>query len=506
MPHGRRHSGLAATFSSITIRIRLMSNELECVIQYRPASVRTAFAVWSVILPIISAPLLLGFAGLIIATCLVLYFSLGGPAVTSEQFIRIMTCYCILALIAVPVAALTALTGDHRITITKDGICFPLFMLPMLKMRRQRPWSEFSEISYLTSSSSPQNNKIALLLTSGERINLDTQAFSQAELEQLLLSFEVCGAVKADNDVKQLRRSLKAENRLTDGMSYTEVWEQELGQRFHATVFVPLEPGQALLNGHLEVVRQLAFGGLSAIYLAQKDARELLILKEAVIPLNADNERKSKAIELFEREARLLVGLNHDRIAKVYDHFVENNRNYLLIEYINGQNLRQYVAKNGPQPEGTVLTWAKSMAEILAYLHSGSPPIVHRDITPENLILKDETIHLIDFGAANEFLGTATGTVVGKQAFISPEQFRGKTTPASDVYSLGGTLHFLLTGQNPLAIAVCNPRKLRPEISEPLNELIAQCTAQDSSSRPTAKQLADRLTELIRSPAAMSTG
>lgn len=471
-----------------------MSNELECIIQYRPAYVRTAFAAWSIAMPIIAVPLVVILCCLILA-CVTGFFNLQSP------FLAIVTFFCIAAAIYLPVAAITAITGDHRITITKDGICFPLFMLHALKMRRQRRWSEFAEISILRSSTSPENNKIALLLTTGERITLDASVFSQSELERLLLSFEVCATgIKTDDEVKQLRKSLKSENRLTDGISFTEVWEQELGQRFHATVFVPLEPGQTLLNGHLEVVRQLAFGGLSAIYLAQKNARELMILKEAVIPLNADNELKSKAVELFEREAQLLVALNHNQIAKVYDHFVENNRNYLLLEYINGQNLRQYVAHNGYQPEQIALRWAKSMAEIVAYIHSGSPPIVHRDITPENLILKDDVIHLIDFGAANEFIGTATGTVVGKQAFISPEQFRGKATPASDIYSLGGTLHFILTAQNPLALTVCHPRKLVPEISVELDEIIARCTSLDASCRPTAKELVALLEPLVKSP------
>lgn len=468
-----------------------MSNELECVIQYRPASVRAIFAVWSVLMPIIAVSTIL-FLGL----CL---FSLCAQVFTLQsQFLSVLSFLCIGAAIAVPIAALTAFTGDHNISITKDGVCFPLFMLPALKMRRHRPWSEFAEISYL--SSSDGKGKISILFNSGEHVTLDRSALSQSDLERLLISFEVCATgVRSNDDIKQLRRSLKSENLLTDGISFTEVWEQELGQRFHSTVFVPLEPGQKLSNGRLEIIRQLAFGGLSAIYLVQRDSRELLILKEAVIPQNANSERKNKAVELFEREARLLVALDHERIAKVHDHFVENNRNYLVIEYINGQNLRHYVAQNGRQSEQTVLDWTKQMAEILAYLHSGTPPIVHRDITPENLMVKDGNIHLIDFGAANEFLGTATGTVIGKQAFISPEQFRGKATPASDVYSLAGTVHFLLTGQNPLALTVCHPRKVIPEISQELNDIIARCTSQDANQRPASKQLVAALDALSRS-------
>lgn len=478
-----------------------MSNELECVIQYRPAAVRAAFAVWSVILPVIAVSMILFLGVCLITVCYYPIFKV------QSQMLSAITFLSMGAAIGLPVAAITAITGDHRISITKDGACFPLFMLLPLKMRRHRRWSEFAEISYLTSSKSPDSGKISIIFNSGERVILDTSAFEQTDLEKLLVSFEVCATgVKSCDEVKQLRRSLKSENLLSDGNSFTEIWEQELGQRFHSTVFVPLEPGQSLMNGRLEVIRQLAFGGLSAIYLAQKDSRELLILKEAVMPLNADSELKSKAAELFEREARLLVALTHDRVAKVHDHFVENNRNYLLMEYINGQNLRQYIAQNGHQSEETVLDWTKQMAEILAYLHSGTPPIVHRDITPENLILKDGKIHLIDFGAANEFLGTATGTIIGKQAFISPEQFRGKATPASDIYSLAGTVFFLLTGQNPVALTVCHPQKIVSQISDELDGIIASCTSQNVNERPTAKDLLSMIETLSNTPRKVGVG
>src|SRR5262249_22800632 len=161
-----------------------------------------------------------------------------------------------------------------------------------------------------------------------------------------------------------------------------------------------------------------------------------------------------KAHELFNREAQLLSKLNHPQIVKVLDHFVENGRSYQLLEYLNGQDLRQHVRQNGVRREDEVLAWGIQMAEILKYLHEQDPPIVHRDVTPDNFVLRqDGSIVLIDFGAANEFVGNATGTLVGKQAFISPEQFRGKSVTASDIYALGGTLHFLLTGEDPEALS-----------------------------------------------------
>jgi serine/threonine protein kinase len=99
------------------------------------------------------------------------------------------------------------------------------------------------------------------------------------------------------------------------------------------------------------------------------------------------------------------------------------------------------------------------------------------------MITPSGEIVLIDFGAANQYLGNATGTIVGKQFYISPEQFRGKATPASDIYSLGGTIFFLLTGIDPDALAVAKPARQRSDVSTTMNELVARCTALDEKQR-----------------------
>ena len=111
------------------------------------------------------------------------------------------------------------------------------------------------------------------------------------------------------------------------GHSYTQIWEEELGRRFHATSFVPpSEPDHTLKDGRLKVVRQLAFGGFSAIYLAQKEGNELVILKEAVVPPSSNEEAKLAAQEYLAKEAEILSGLSHPQIARVLDVFVEDAR------------------------------------------------------------------------------------------------------------------------------------------------------------------------------------
>ncbi|MFA6558405.1 MAG: protein kinase, partial [Candidatus Obscuribacterales bacterium] len=132
---------------------------------------------------------------------------------------------------------------------------------------------------------------------------------------------------------------------------------------------------------------------------------------------------------------------------------------------------------------GLVLQWAEQIALIIDYLHKQEPPVIHRDLTPDNLVLRpDGTIVAIDFGAANEFIGNATGTFVGKQSYIAPEQFRGKACLQSDIYAFGGTLYYLLTGEDPEALSQSEPGE-KIELSAQLNDLVKRCTDLEVETR-----------------------
>ena len=104
---------------------------------------------------------------------------------------------------------------------------------------------------------------------------------------------------------------------------------------------------------------------------------------------------------------------------------------------------------------------------------------------------------LIDFGAANEFVGTATGTLVGKQAYISPEQLRGKASTSSDIYALGGTLYFLLTGTDPEALSASRPKSQNESVSSAVDDLVKQCTEMEEHDRfPHARDIKAVLSKL----------
>lgn len=424
-----------------------------------------------------------------------------------------------LGLMLLPIVGtlLTLAFADNRIIATRSGLYFPAFIIPFLKvkMRRQFPWSSIKRMEIRPHEKESGRATLLIMVDGGGAIKLNASSIAPSEMEQLLIATELWGAESdCDRSLIEYKEQLQSRTDQSSHLSYTTMWEQELERRFASTSFVPLEPGALLQSGRLKLVRQLSFGGLSAVYLCQKDSKKLVVLKEAVVPPGANEEIRAKAGELFEREARLLMKLSHPLIVPVLDYFVENGRNYMLLEYINGQDLRQFVKQHGRQSERKVLQWGKQICEILAYLHSQVPPIVHRDVTPDNLVLReDDSLVLIDFGAANEFVGTATGTLVGKQCFIAPEQFRGKAVVQTDLYALGCTLYFLTVGSDPEALSTSHPGESMKSlfgtsasgerISDEFDRLVADLTAMDLESRiASASEAKERIERLLVASAA----
>lgn len=293
--------------------------------------------------------------------------------------------------------------------------------------------------------------------------------------------------------------------------SFTSIWDEEYSARYAPTLFVPLAPGDELQSGKIKITELVTCGGSAAIYSAANPDGIQIIVKEAVIPKNSSDVLKQKAIELFNREAILLSRLDHPNIAKVIDHFVENEHHYEVIEYIDGLDLRRFVKERGPQPTDFVLNWIQQISEILVYLHTQEPPVIHRDLTPDNLVLRvDGQLVLIDFGAANVFVGTATGTMVGKQSYMPPEQLRGKSVPQSDIYSLGCTCFYLLTGKDPTPLEVSKveasdeSEDVSPHV---LNAFLEKCTAIEVSDRfGSAIEVFDEITRIRRARASDKGG
>lgn len=375
---------------------------------------------------------------------------------------------------------------DRHLAFNSSGMLFPNGMLPQLDWRKKRNWSDLSALSFIKAQLNSEN-KLQFYFESGGSASLAINRLSKQDLDKLFSSLDKYAEhVRRSPELVAFRHETLSE--LGKDKSFTSIWEEELASSFTATNFVALSPESRLQNGGIKVIMHLSSGGLSAVYLVER-GKQVLVLKESVLPPGTSETQRQKSREMFKREAEMLMKLKHEQIAKVLDHFQENDRDYLLLEYIPGATLREYVRRHGAQSESKVLDWAKQIAEILAYLHSQDPPVLHRDLTPDNLMITPSgKIVLIDFGAANHFLGTATGTIVGKQFYIAPEQFRGKAAPASDIYALGASIYFLLTGSDPEALAQSHPKQRSALVSAEADALVARCTALQQKDRISTSQ------------------
>jgi serine/threonine protein kinase, bacterial len=252
-----------------------------------------------------------------------------------------------------------------------------------------------------------------------------------------------------------------------------------------------------------QVLRTLGQGGMGTTYLAWNAATEnaahpqLLVLKQ----MNADMVKIAKAQELFEREAHTLKCLNHPGIPKYYDFFVEGGKKYLAMELVHGQDLEKLVYVKGPVIPKQAIAWMIQTCDILDYLHSQEPPLIHRDIKPANLMVRNSNnrIVVLDFGAVKE-IGTAPGTRIGAEGYCAPEQERGQPLTQSDLYAIGPTLIFLLTGENPFKFYRQQGRSFRfdvtniPTITPQLREIIERATEPLPRDRyQTAKELTTAL-------------
>lgn len=406
--------------------------------------------------------------------------------------------------------------ADTKLIVSKESLRLPWQYLFDSKFCIARSWTTLIEVEFafndrvsLLERMHPQ--RMILHFADGANVTLLLNGLSKADLKEFILAVQAYALhAKFKPALNTLDLNLGAIGpRQSVHASFTQMWEEELENRFGSTIFVPLEPGQVIDyqstggSRSLKIEGQLSFGGLSAVYLVSRpeasaaEQSRLYVLKEAVMPLSTDDALKAKALEMFERESMLLSALNHDRIARVLDYFVSAGRNYILLEHIEGVDLRCFIAEQGAQPPAVVVRWLLEAAKILQFLHGQNPPIIHRDVTPDNLVLaRDGCLSLIDFGAANALLGTATGTLVGKQSYIAPEQFRGKAGLSSDIYSLGATIYFSVTGTEPEPLTELRAGKV-VALPSGLDQLIFDCTRQDVSERiKTADELIDRVHKL----------
>jgi serine/threonine protein kinase len=233
---------------------------------------------------------------------------------------------------------------------------------------------------------------------------------------------------------------------------------------------VTLESG-SLLNNRYRIDSQLGKGGMGTVYLAYDQTLQLKVAVKENLSPDTDSEVQ------FQREARMLASLRHPNLPRVTDHFILHDVQYLVMDYIEGEDLQTLLGHQPPKVSD-VLRWADDVCDALTFLHSRQPPIIHRDIKPGNLKLQpDGRVVLVDFGIAKAFTKdqTATGARGMTPGFSPPEQFGGTGTDhRSDLYALAATVYYLLTGKQP---ANSIDRMLKQDVLKLPRELNAEIPA-----------------------------
>jgi serine/threonine protein kinase len=209
-----------------------------------------------------------------------------------------------------------------------------------------------------------------------------------------------------------------------------------------------------LLKDRYRIVRLLGKGGLSYVY----EVEDLTLPKRWALkefyPRNLTPEEVVQVREQFKREVELLSRLVHPRLPAISDSFTFDERDYMVMELIEGKTLQEMISQQTePFKEEQVKEWTVEILEVLEYLHGQSPPVIYRDIKPQNIIISPEAgVRFIDFGIARLFNPVKEQDTIfmGTPGFSPPEQFRQRQTDCrSDIYSLGATMHYLLTLRDP---------------------------------------------------------
>ncbi|MFZ4825875.1 MAG: PQQ-binding-like beta-propeller repeat protein [Phototrophicaceae bacterium] len=214
-----------------------------------------------------------------------------------------------------------------------------------------------------------------------------------------------------------------------------------------------LSANTILLNRY-KILGVLGGGGMGTVYQARDlnfpDVRRLVAVKE-MHTMASDRALRESTLSTFRREANILATLTHPTIPQIFDFFDQNDKAYLVMEYINGNDLEQLMSRTKVLPIEKIIEWAIDICEVLNYLHNQQPsPIIFRDIKPSNIMIDSHgKVRLIDFGIAKSFVSGVKNTMIGTEGYSAPEQYKGDISPLSDMYSLGATLHHLLTRRDP---------------------------------------------------------
>ena len=263
-----------------------------------------------------------------------------------------------------------------------------------------------------------------------------------------------------------------------------------------------------ILAGRYRIERLLGEGAAGTVWLA-RDTREkgrVWAVKELDYSSLPPSEQR-ESFTLFQREAEMLMQLEHSFLPKVVDCFSEQGRQYLVMERVEGPTLESLVRGSSlALKETEVIPWAIQLCEVLHYLHTLTPPVVYRDLKPANVMVSVRgPIKLIDFGIARALNPSKPGdtTAYGTPGYAPLEQYVGRATPQSDLYALGATLYRMLTLQEPdqFNFSFRPARDWNPELSPGMEKVLADLLEKEAQNRPaSALEVKERLQHVLSNP------
>ena len=261
-----------------------------------------------------------------------------------------------------------------------------------------------------------------------------------------------------------------------------------------------LQPNEVLRQRY-RIMNLVGKGGFGAVYkAADLQLGDRIVAVKEMSQSNLKPDEIVEAVNSFKQEALMLAGLMHQNLPRIYDHFSEGGRWYLVMDFIEGDTMEEYLNNTAGNllPLEEVLEIGIQLCAVLDYLHTRQPPIIFRDLKPSNIMLTpDRHLYLIDFGIARHFKpGQVRDTIAfGSPGYASPEQYgKAQTTPRSDIYSLGATLHQLLSGNDPSQTPFqYTPLLLHNSlVSTELEHLIRQMVELDANKRPASIKAVDK--------------
>ncbi len=212
-----------------------------------------------------------------------------------------------------------------------------------------------------------------------------------------------------------------------------------------------------MVGTRYKIISLIKAGGMGAVYRATDGRLDRICAVKELFSDYDNSEDQDYAIRRFNSEAKILSKLQHDHLPVVYDYFIENGRYYLVMSFIEGEDLDTILEREGSPnlSEDKVVEWSKQILTVLDYLHNQEPPIIYRDIKPANIMIrKDGRAMLVDFGIARVVNPEqrVSKTSIGTDGYAPKEQYKGHVEPRSDIYALGATMHHLLTGEVPVPL------------------------------------------------------